>query len=86
MQTRCSKNGCKKHEKCSKMEPEWEPKSRKNKSKTRSENQCEKGDDRADAMGGSAGGAGAPSRLIIISTRPVLWEPEVPDGSQSEWT
>ena len=44
MQIRCSKKGCKQHEKCLKTEPKWEPKSRKHQSKTRSENRCEKGD------------------------------------------
>ena len=29
MQIPCSKKGCKNHEKCSKIDPKWEPKSRK---------------------------------------------------------
>ena len=58
MQIRCSKKGCKKHEKCSKMEPKWEPKSMKNWSKTRSENRCEKRTRLCNGLGRSAGGAG----------------------------
>ena len=65
MQIRCSKKGCKKHEKCSKMEPKWEPKSRKSLSKRRSENLCEKRTACPDPPGGSAGRAGAP----ILSSR-----------------
>ena len=54
MQTRCSKKGCKKHEKYSKMEATWEPKSRNSRLKTRSENWCEKRVACPDLPGGSA--------------------------------
>ena len=64
MQTRCSKRGCKKHDKCSKMEPEWEPKSRKSRSKTRSEKRCEK---EHTCKMGRRHVAGAFLRLIISS-------------------
>ena len=38
MQIRCSKKGCKNHEKCSKMHPKWEPKSTQILKKTRFKN------------------------------------------------
>ena len=63
MQIRCSKKGCKKHEKLSKMEPEWEPESRKTQ-KTRSEKRCEK---EHTCKMGRRHVAGAFLRLIISS-------------------
>ena len=70
MQIRCSKKGCKKHEKCSKMEPKWEPKSRKSLSKTRSENRCEKRGECPDPPGGSAVCGGHPLKTNnLVSSR-----------------
>ena len=70
MQIPCSKKGCKKHDKCSKMEPKWKSKSRTNRQKTRSGNRCEKRGACPDPPGGSAAWAGAPLRLN--HRRPVL--------------
>ena len=64
MQIRCSKKWCKKHEKCSKMEPKWEQKSWKSLSKTRSENRCEK---RGECPEGRRCVAATLLRLIISS-------------------
>ena len=72
MQIRCSKKGCKKHEKCSKMEPKWNPESRKSQSKKRSKNRCEKGTPRTPQGRMSAGRAGAPLLDKIISSRLVF--------------
>ena len=70
MQIRCSKKGCKKREKGSKMEPKWEPKSRTSQAKTRSENSCEK---RAACLAVRPHVAGAFLRLNnLFSSRPRL--------------
>ena len=70
MQIRCSKKWCKKHEKCSKMEPTLGQKSRKSLSKTRSENRCEKRGECPDPPGGSAVCGGHPLKTNhLVSSR-----------------
>ena len=64
MQIRCSKKGCKKHEQCSKMEPKWEPKSRKSLSKKMSENRCEKGARLRNGQEGRRVRRDAPSNVL----------------------
>ena len=56
--------GMQKHEKCSKLEAEWEPKSRKSRTETRSEKRCEK---EHTCKMGRRHVAGAFLRLIISS-------------------